>query len=492
MNSASHFSFRKTPPTFLLPVGIGIFAFAVYLFTGSRTIQWQDHGQFAFRVGTGLLYNEWGLAMTHPLHFWLGRAFLPLFPGNAPWAVTAVSAAGGATAVALVFACVRRWTSRLVPALYAAGTLMLGHTFWRFSGLPEVKTLSAALLMAQVYCLLRMRQEGKSVWWLPLLGFNGLHWANHNLALLELAVLAPVFAVVWLRHKSLTHGQALAAMGLWIVGALPYLALILLTLFREREFWTVVQSALFGYGFKERALNVNPVLLYTLVTLAFTVFTFPGFALPLALRSAFRERRDLALPLAMLGMHLLFVLRYEVIDQYHFMVPSFALIAFFAGLGFDRLRSPLLRRAAFLLLLLQPLLYALAPTLARRATVIESLNFVRAKPYRDDAEYLLWPWTVQETSAARIAAEAADAAAPEGVIVVEDYMGIYAVQWTLHERGLGKVDLLRPDDHRQIEQAHQQSRPVIRMPARSDTPPPEGWRKQGELWVWARGHSARQ
>ena len=45
-----------------LPWIFGAAAFLLYLLTGARTIQWQDSGQFTYRIGTGTL---WKWSYTH-------------------------------------------------------------------------------------------------------------------------------------------------------------------------------------------------------------------------------------------------------------------------------------------------------------------------------------------------------------------------------------------------------------------------------------------
>jgi len=466
--------FRRVP----LETGLGTLAFLLYVFSGSRTIQWQDSGQFTLRIGLGIIENDWGLALVHPLHFILGQLAIRILPGNIPWAVTGVSALAGALSVGLVCACVRLETGDRRAAVYAALSLMLAHTFWRFSGLPEVYTLSAALLMLQVYGILKLRTDPEA--WLLIGLANGLSWANHNLALLELAVLGPLF-LLHLRRKQATPALGLRAAGLWLIGSLPYTALILRTMLREQSVLPVIYSALFGHSFSDAVLATTPVWIYTATTLAFVLLSFPLLPLILAALGLRARIRQTAPVLALLLIHSLFVLRYNVIDQYTFYIPAMALIAFFAGLGFHALSRPGFRRAAIALLLLQPLLYAAAPALIRNTGLLRP--FERHKPHRDDANYLFHPWTVTETSAARLAAEAVAAATPDGTIVVEDSMALYAVQWKQHTTGLPGITLLRPADFEAFHQAALSGRPVVWIPASTREAPPRGWKPVGAVWI---------
>lgn len=456
---------------------LGILAFLLYVFTGSRTIQWQDSGQFTLRIGLGHLENEWGLAMVHPLHFFLGQIAIRLLPGNIPWAVTGVSALGGAFTVGLVYACVHLATGQKRAALYAALSLMLAHTFWRFSGLPEVYTLSAALLMLQVYGLLKLKTDPEA--W-RLIGLaNGLSWANHNFALLELAVLGPLL-LIHLRKKRISPALALRTGGLWILGSLPYTALILRTMLREQSVFPVIYSALFGHDFSGAVLATTPVWIYTATTLAFVLLSFPALPLLLTGLGIRAHAKPLAAVLALFLIHSLFVLRYNVIDQYTFYIPAMALIAFYAGLGFQHISRPLFQNAAFALLLLQPLLYAAAPAVIRNTGLLRP--FERHKPFRDDANYLFHPWSLHETSAARLAAEAIEAAAPDGTLIVEDSMALYAIEWKRHTLNHPEITLLRPADFEGFHRAALSGRPVIWVPASTLQEPPQGWIPGEAVW----------
>jgi hypothetical protein len=457
---------------------LGLLSFCLYFFTGSRTIQWQDSGQFTLRIGQGMLQNEWGLAMVHPLHFFLGQIAIRLMPANVPWAVTGVSALGGAATVALVYLCVQRTTERQYPALYAAASLLLAHTFWRFSGLPEVYTLSAALLMLQVYGLLRLKQEPAA--WMLIGLANGLSWANHNLALLELAVLGPLF-LLHLHRKQATLSLGFRTLGLWIIGSMPYTALIIRTMIRRQSIFPVIYSALFGYDFSDAVLATTPVWIYTATTLAFILLSFPVIPLVFAFTGVRSRAMALAPVLALFVIHSLFVLRYNVIDQYTFYIPALALIAFFAGIGFHCMSRPGLRRAALVLLCIQPLLYAATPSLIRHLGLLGP--FERNKPYRDDANYLFHPWTFRETSAARLAADAVEAAAPDGTIVVEDAMAVYAIEWERYNRGFHDMILLRPTEFDAFHRAALSGRPVVWAPASTRQERPEGWRQARAVWV---------
>jgi hypothetical protein len=137
-----------------------------------------------------------------------------------------------------------------------------------------------------------------------------------------------------------------------------------------------------------------------------------------------------------------------------------------------------LRRLAWVILVLQPVLYSIAPGLVKASGVLKS--FERQKPYRDDVSYLFFPWQVQETSADRLVREAFATLGESGSLVIEDAMFLYTAGWMRENQGLTEsVDLIRPDTFADAPTLL----PVVWVPARSDQEPPEGWTKRGEVWV---------
>ena len=82
------------------PRWFAIFAVATLLYVGtaSQGIQWQDSGHFILRILDGQLYNPLGLALSHPIHFWLGRLMLELGLFTPCFAVTLVSSVMAAVA----------------------------------------------------------------------------------------------------------------------------------------------------------------------------------------------------------------------------------------------------------------------------------------------------------------------------------------------------------------------------------------------------------
>src|SRR3972149_4835930 len=80
--------------------------FALYAATANRGAQWQDSGNHILRVVPHQPINPLGLALSHPLHHWLGRFAVSFNLFQPCFAVTLVSALTAAIAVANTFGCV--------------------------------------------------------------------------------------------------------------------------------------------------------------------------------------------------------------------------------------------------------------------------------------------------------------------------------------------------------------------------------------------------
>jgi hypothetical protein len=472
----------------------------LYSLTAARTIQWQDSGQFVLRIVSGQLHNELGLALSHPLHYWLGSGAISALPLTPPHAIALVSALFGALTVANVFGCSLTLTRRAIPAALAAGGLGVAHTFWRMSTIPECYTITTALLAAELWCLALYLRRRKARWAIAMALANGLGLANHNLALLTLPLVGLIGLDV-LRHAHWRNvGPALAMAGMWLLGSLPFTGLVIMQMAQSGEVMATVRSALFGDHYAEDVLSAAPSVFLLVVSLAFTALSFANLTLPAAAAGILRGRRQLqpqavfwAL-LAALGLHLAFVLRYTVIDQYTFFLPTYTILALFAAVGFalPALTASATRRRwvwgiALTLLLLTPLVYVTAPPLARQVAALDAV--ARHKPYRDDYHYLFTPWAVALTSAERMSERAVELAKPNGVIVAEDNMGAFAIRYQVRQRRLQDVRIVATLHAEDVAQAQAKNAPIICVPAdrRSpQTPAPTGrWQRVGDLYQLA-------
>lgn len=472
-------------------------ALCLYTLTAARTIQWQDSGYWVVRVLTGELRNNLGLALSHPLPYglmWLAQRILPLEP---PHAMALVSALFGAITIANVAAIIHQFTARCLPAILAAAGLLVAHTHWKLSTIPESYTLAAALLSAEVWLILLYTRSRRPRWLVALFATNGLAFANHNLALLSLPVIGLIL-IHQIRHRYVSQRIFTLCLAFWIIGASPYLWLILDEILITGKITSSIASALFGKNFGGAVAGRGLVLRYTAATLLFTAISFPNLLLPAALAGIARSTK-MGIPLlavrallATLAIHLIFVLRYAVVDQYMFILPAYALIAILAGFGFAHIQShcpPRPRRilltSAATLVALTPLLYLVLPDLLRSANILG--QSARNKPYRDDYAYLFIPWGIAETSADRLSRHAATLAGDDALILVQDSMAAFAIRYQLLKNNKPDVDIIISSSDPKLQNTLQARRKIVFAPASTHNPPPAlpgiTWRPDGPLYV---------
>lgn len=470
-----------------------VFAVAVALYgaTAAQAIQWQDSGLFVLRAMNAELINPMGLALSHPLQYACSRALILSLPLEPAHAASLASALFGAIAVANVFGIVRTIQTRpsLAAPLLAAGGLLVANTFWRLSTIPESYTIAAALLSCEIWCLVRWWQTRRAIWLMLAFASAGLGFSNHNLALLSLPVTGSILLHAAYARQIGWRGFV-ASLGAWCVGGSLYLGLVAMQGYRSGDWLSTIHSALFGHAFEGAVMGSGLSWKLTAASIAFTLLSFPNLMLPAAglgiLAKSTTSRAIYWTLGAILAIHLLFVLRYNVVDQYMFLTPAYGLLAIFAGLGFGRLMHHKLARpaliAAAVLMVLTPAVYPLARDLARSKRILGTME--RHKPYRDDYHYLMIPWGAGHNSADRLSRKAVDLAKPDGLIFVEDSMARFAVEYQAQREG-SAIKVRTPDPETRLPT----DRPVVWIPARTDRPPNgivQHWAKVGPLYIGPR------
>lgn len=489
-------------------------ALVLYAATASRGTQWQDSGYFILRILRGELMNPLGLALTHPLHFWMGRFAIRL-PGLEPaYAITLISSLGGALAVANLFGCVMALTGCRLAAGLAAASLMMANTFWQLSTVVETYSLAAAFLTAQCWCVTLLtrcdcqpqsnaigsKTTASARWaFLAACALNGLSFSNHNLALLT-APMVGAAALVGLRQRRISIALLPLGVVVWALAASPHLVLIVRDALNTGNIPGTIRSTLFGTAFEDRVLSTAVSWRLLLISSGFVLLNFPNLLLPAALVGVWRGLRwsasNAVYWVLFLGffLHTLFAFRYPVPDQHYFFLSTYVFLCMFGGVGFAHWAGALqstgivrtrLLAATAALIVATPILYAFVPTLCRK---VDALGYVeRNKPYRDDYVYLFTPWSVVERSAERLSKEAADLAGESGVIIVEDGMAEFAVRYELDRRGRDGVEVFMPEmEPKGMVAAMESERSIVLVPRDADHPtalPLRGtWRRHGDLY----------
>jgi hypothetical protein len=117
-------------------------------------------------------------------------------------------------------------------------------------------------------------------------------------------------------------------------------------------------------------------------------------------------------------------MRYNVPDQYTFLVHAYVFIVVFAAIGVDhwlgRFPSAPMRVAVVALSLTGPVVYAMAPMLLRDAAWTQRFMPARDVPYRDSYTWLLRPWRAGYHGAERYAREVFEVLPPDAVLLAGD------------------------------------------------------------------------
>lgn len=417
-----------------------VVAGVLYTATANRGAQWQDSGIQQVRIVTGEIANSRGLALVHPVHYYLGRAFLHLPVSEPAFAITLVSAVCGALAIANVAGTLVLLTRRPMPAVIGAGALMFAHTFWQHATHTESYALVAALLSGEWLCLAAFVVTGRAGWLIVLAACNGLGVANHLLALLATPIDAVAVLYLW-RQRRCSGRCAIGAIAVWFVATMPYTALVVSEGFSSGDWVKTIRSALFGaYATDVLNTSVNPRTL--LLAAGLVLYNLPNLTIPFAVGFAWYRGRYprlfIRVVVSEFAIYTVFVARYSISDQYSYFFPVYMLIALLAGLGFggfaERGDRPLRRTltwSSVALLALTPVTYwVTVKQLSSRGLLASTVG---AKPYRDGYAALLLPWGIATNHGDRLNAEVANLAGDHGLVVVTDtmmYHGLHYAQVT--------------------------------------------------------------
>ncbi|MDX2197462.1 MAG: DUF2723 domain-containing protein [Phycisphaerae bacterium] len=478
-------------------------ALLLYTLTAHPGEQWQDSGVQQLRVIANQIEHPMGLALIHPINFWLGRIAIFFTPREPAFGVTMVSVVASAAAVANVFCLLRMLTTHAAAAIAGALSLMLAHTFWQNATVTESYGLVCFTLSAELLCLSWYARTSDSRALICGAFFNGLGVANHLLN----ALVTPVhFAAVGaqLRRGFVRRHTLMACVAVWLLAFSPYLFLIIARA-GEVGVAAAVSSALFGdFGRAATAYRVPTKLI--LMGCAYVLFNFPNFALPFAAYGAslVPMQRRLYQVLLLDGFILfLFAVRYDVRDQYNFFAPFYVIVAIFFGNGVDAFlrlipatQRSMVSAAVIFTTLANPLIYYCAYSIAKSNQLFS--NMVGNKPYRDGYAHFFLPWSVGKHYEREVNDVAFRLAEPDGIIICVDSMIIFGLRYP---QALGRVSsaieaIEMATDPTQVEiatisaqarAAHLSGRPVVLVPRDRDHPPNwvQGakWERVGDLYL---------
>lgn len=440
---------RVRASEFLLVLAAALLVYAVTLAPG---MLWQDYGLAQYRTVAGDFVGARGLALSHPLYYLVTTAFQGVPIGQPPLRVNLVSALFGALSVANVYLLLRRLTPAIsaeggagrLPAALGAVSLGVAHTFWKHSVMAETRTLYTAMLTTELLLLHLCLQAAASAaaprgfagagrWVVLLLLVNGLSVSNHLLALLDLAVLGLV--VLWMAaRRQVAIGAVLAGAAAWLAGASIYLWLVVGEWLSGTPLPEVVHSALFG-NYARNVLNTQVTFRLLLESVFYLGLNFPTPTVLLAVAGLAGLRRFTPRPMAaalggLLAIHLLWAVRYDIVDRFTYFIPTIVLLSLLIGLGAAAWlpgRRRIWRRLALAACLLPVVLYAALPAAITGLGMREKVP-IRTVPYRDELRYFFWPWKTGYRGAEQLAAEV-HRVVPDRAYVLADSTSAWAMHY---------------------------------------------------------------
>ncbi len=387
---------------------------------------WQDSGLIQYRVWHSDIEGILGLALSHPLFYIMaiGTKYIPL--GEFGYRVNLLSAIAGALAVANMFLLVRLWLGKNLPAIIAAVTLAVSHTFWRHASIAETYTLWTALFLVELIMLLQYIKSNR-IKYLYLLGlFNGLAISVHMFAAIPLLCYA-VFLVSLKLRRQIHISNIFIFVICWIVSALPYEYLIIKNLIQTGDFTGTLVSAAFGNRWQGAVLNTKLSLQIVKEDLIYIFYNFPtpnALLLIVGCYGLFRMPIDKCLRNILLSSTILFFIfafRYNVPDRYAFFIPFYCMVSILIGLGAYILIERTNKKALIYLILILCLLpvgvYATAPALAKKMQI--KIGTREDIAYRDDYKYFLQPWKTGYRGAEQFADEALSTVEENAVIYAD-------------------------------------------------------------------------
>jgi hypothetical protein len=383
---------------------------------------WQDSGLIQYRVWHGDIEGSMGLALSHPLYYLaaIAAGHVPL--GEFGHRVNLLSAVAAAVAVANLYLLMRLWLGRQFPAIIAAATLGLSHTFWWHASIAETYTLWTALFLGELICLVQYTRTRRTIYLYGLGLLNGMAVAVHMLGSISFLCYA-VFLAILLMKRAIRGRDVAAVAILWVVGSLPYGYLIVQNIVRTGDALGTLASAAFGDRWRADVLNASLSWRIVKENVLLIGLNFPTPNVLLFLAGCYGLRRIgpaafRNVILALLLLHLLFAFRYTVADRYAFFIPFYCMAAMVIGLGVQEVVSRFHHRALpwlIALFCLAPVgVYAAAPQFAKQAGV--RIGTRQDIPYRDDYAYFLRPWKTGYSGAERFATEALEGVEENAII----------------------------------------------------------------------------
>ncbi len=419
-------------PPFSRPATVWMFATLaaglIYVLTMAPGLAWGDSANAQTRVLLGHLVDPQDPVRSHVTYYAVASAVARL--GMSPaLASNFVSAIAGAVTIGNVALILSLLTRRRVCVVATTAMLTFSHVLWHQATVAEVMTFSTMLLTLEIAAVVLFVRQPT---WRPLAAAffaNGLGVATHNLAGLTLPALA---AMLFIARPRFAIGRGVLAWVLpagiaWLIGLSPLLFVFVNTYDPSLGVLDALIGLLVG-RFGGQVFNLTVPFVAILKLAAYGLYSFPTPLIAFGFVGCLQLFRSTSRPFFaywVVGVlvHLLFAVRYNVVDQHAFLLHSSVFATILIGLGLDRWlahrRSTGTAALIIILSLIAPATYAIFPEILRRHFSDTAIVPRRVVAHRDRFNWFLKPWRNGDDGPSRFAADTLTDLPPGAVLAVD-------------------------------------------------------------------------
>lgn len=416
----------------------------LYGFTLAPTTFWSDPAQLQTRS-----LMEWEMspdARHYPLFTVLARILVhPFAPLSdlALW-MNVLNAFFGCITVVLIYRVALTLKASRGAAAVGALSYMVAHTVWQQTVFTEVYSLSTALILAMLLCVLLWKPEKPGYFYGALFLF-GFGFFQHRFHILTIP---PFLFYLWLRRAEITKRNIQWGLFWLVIGLLPILILSVSYLADGHPLGELIHVYLFSGG-KDWEAPITGVDWSrfgedAFYLLAFFGYNFIGLAILLgvvgAVRSFRQARREAWLIAGFMAMGFAFGFDYNIGEKWIFFIPMYLAFAVWVGIGADWLLDRLAARRTAVLASLIALVIAI-PCFTYWVTP-KVLNGLKMNPFRvaDAAEYneIFFNPSLHGYQHSITYAERVFSLVPPGSIVMGDYASYQVLLYFQMTRGMGQ------------------------------------------------------
>lgn len=211
---------NRRPTDGQIAAAVWVVVLALYVRTLYPTVPGGDSGELiAVAYNLGVIHPP-----GYPLYTLLAKLFTYVPHGSIAWRVNLFSAVCDASAAAVLFLAVRRWSGSRAGGVLAAGLFAFSPLVWTYATVAEVFSLNNLFVALLLYLAVRYSETRELRVALVGAFTMGLGLSNHHTLVFLVAPLT--LWILWIGRRQLLTSRRMAQLtGCFALGLLPYLYL---------------------------------------------------------------------------------------------------------------------------------------------------------------------------------------------------------------------------------------------------------------------------